>query len=271
MNMLIFSRGFEIFGISIKYYGIIVALGMCAGVIVACYNAKLRNLKSEDIYTLALYVLPLAIIGARLYYVIFSEHSYTFLEIFEIWKGGMAIYGGIIGGAIGVALFCTIHKKNFLELADVASVSLILGQCIGRWANFVNQEAFGYEVTNTAWQWFPFAVKIEALNEWHLATFFYESMCSLIIFVVLMILIRKIKQKGFIMSLYFIGYGLARMFVEGLRTDSLYIGSSGIRVSQLLSGLLVIFGIIMSVIIYTKHRKSVNNEKNSHIENNSIH
>ena len=124
--------GFSIFGLEIKFYGILIAIGMVLGVFVACKLAKYRKLRSDDIIVLALYVLPLAIVGARLYYVAFSEHSYTFWEVFQIWNGGMAIYGGVIGGAVGVVLYCLIHKKNFFDIADIAVVALILGQGIGR-------------------------------------------------------------------------------------------------------------------------------------------
>lgn len=161
-NLINMVNGFTIFGLEIKFYGIIIALGMLLGIIVATKNTKFRNLKADDIYTLALYVLPLAIIGARLYFVAFYDYDYTFWEIFDIKSGGLAIYGGVIGGAAGALLFCLIHKKKFLNISDVAVISLILGQGIGRWGNFFNQEAYGYEVTNKALQWFPYAVYIEA-------------------------------------------------------------------------------------------------------------
>lgn len=252
MNILLLINGFNLFGFEIKFYGIIIALGMLLGIIVAVYNVKYRGMQPDDIYTVALYALIPAIVGARLYYVIFSPYSYTFLEIFDIRGGGMAIYGGVIGGALGVLAYCLVHKKNFLKVADVASVSLILGQAIGRWGNFFNQEAYGYEVTNKALQWFPFSVFIESTSTWHMATFFYESFFNLIIFILLMILIRKLKEPGTIMSLYFICYGLVRVVVEGLRTDSLYLES--IRVSQLLSGLLIVAGIILLIIFKLKPR-----------------
>lgn len=247
MNTLNIVNGFNVFGLEIKFYGIIIALGMLLGIIVAVKNTKYRNLKADDIYTLALIVLPLAIIGARTYFCVFSSHSYTFWEFLDIRSGGMAIYGGVIGGAIGVLLYCLIFKKNFFDVADIAVVSLILGQAIGRWGNFFNQEAFGYEITNTAMQWFPFGVFIESTSTWHLATFFYESISNFAIFAILMILIRKIKLRGIVMASYFIGYGLVRVLIEGLRTDSLYWGV--FRVSQVLSGILVVVGIIIILLI----------------------
>ena len=150
--------GFKIFNFNIKFYGIIMAIAMLVGVIIACKNAKHRNLQADNIYTLALIILPLAVVGARLFYVLGANHSYTFWEIFKVWEGGMSIYGGIIGGAIGIVIYALIFKKNFFSLSDVACVSLILGQAIGRWGNFFNQEVYGFEVTNNAFKWFPFAV-----------------------------------------------------------------------------------------------------------------
>lgn len=252
------EKNFTIFGFSIAYYGVIIAVGMAIGVFLACKNAKYRGLKSEDIIILACYVLPLAIIGARLYYVIFSLDEFTnFWQIFNTRRGGMAIYGGVIGGAIGVMLYCLIHKKNFLDVADVVVPSLILGQIVGRWGNFINQEAYGYYIENSSARWFPIGVYIEECNQticdcggsgWHLATFFYESLWNLGIFIILLLLLRKNKTRlrGSLMCLYLIGYGAGRVWIEGLRTDSLYIGS--LRVSQFLSILLIIFGIVFIVV-----------------------
>ncbi len=255
--------GFSIFGLEIKFYGIIIALAMVLGVYVACKLAKYRNLKSDDIILLALYVLPLSIIGARLYYVIFSGHSYAFWEIFEIWNGGMAIYGGVIGGAIGVVLYCAIHKKNFIDIADIAVVALILGQGIGRIGCYFSSCCYGIEVTEPAFMWFPLSTKIDGV--WHLSTFFYESLCDFVIFFVFLWLFKnKVKTRGVMMSLYLICYGAVRCIIETFRGDSLYIGS--MKVSQLLSLILMIAGIILLIVIYTKKRKD--NESKYFVKNN---
>ena len=185
------SHSFFIFGLEITYYGFIIAIGMALGVLLACKNAKLRGLTSDDFVIAACYVLPLAIIGARLYYVIFSGQSYTFTEVFRIWDGGMAIYGGVIGGAIGVTLFCLIHKKNFLDVADVVAPSLILGQAIGRIGCYFAGCCYGIEVTNENLMWFPLSTQINGV--WHLSTFFYESLWDLAVFVILLVLLRKNK------------------------------------------------------------------------------
>lgn len=237
-----------IFGAEITYYGLIIAIGMALGVFVACKNAKFRGLVADDFVLAACYVLPLAIIGARLYYVIFSGESYSFAEVFRIWDGGMAIYGGVIGGAIGVALFCLIHKKNFLDVADVVAPSLILGQAIGRIGCYFAGCCYGIEVTNESLMWFPLSTQINGV--WHLSTFFYESFWNFLAFIILLILLRKDKYKlrGSSISLYFILYGTGRAWIEALRGDSLYIGA--IKVSQLLSILLVIVGIAFILINY---------------------
>ncbi len=256
MKNLLLIDGFDIFGINIKFYGILIALAMLCGVIVATFNAKFRDLKKDDIFTLALYCLPLAVLGARIHFVIsevISGYSYTFLEFLDIRQGGMAIYGGVIGGAFAVMLFCLIHKKNFLNVADVAVVSLILGQSIGRWGNFFNQELYGFAVTDPNFQWFPFAVYIDSLHAsmegWYLALFFYEFILNLAIFFTLHFLLRKVRIKGLISALYLILYGIVRLFLEGLRQPQFIMYYWGtIPVNQILSGILIFVGIILAII-----------------------
>ena len=260
MNEIILSipSGFNIGSLRINFYGLISALAYLMGVLFTMKNAKRRNFKPEDIITLACYVIPLAIIGARLYYVLFRLDHYTnFVDVFKIWEGGLAFYGGVIGGAIGVALYCLIHKKNFLALADIIAPALIIAQGFGRWGNFFNQEAYGNFIENPSQHWFPFAVFIEHCTQdgclcggsgWHQATFFYEFFWNMIGFVILQWLLIKVdfKKNGVVASLYFVIYGIGRTIIEGLRTDSLYLGS--LRVSQLVSIILIIVG--LSYIVY---------------------
>lgn len=244
-----FDSYFLFFGLHITYYGFIIAIGMAVAVFVACKNSKYRGLKADDLIIGACYVLPLAIIGARLYYVIFADHNFSFGEIFRIWDGGMAIYGGIIGGAIGVILFCAIHKKNFLDVADLAVPSLLLGQAIGRIGCYFAGCCYGVEVTDPNLMWFPLSTQIDGV--WHYSTFFYESLWDLLGFVVLMLVLRKsnLKNRGIVMCLYLIIYGAGRAWIEGMRGDSLYIGS--LKVSQVLSIILVIAGVItLTVLCY---------------------
>ena len=259
--LLSLPSGFNIGSLHIQFYGLLIASGMAIGVIIACLNAKKRGLNSNDILVLACYVLPFAVIGTRLAYVLFNLEKYTnFWDVFKIWEGGMAIYGGIVGGALGVICYCLIHKKNIFATADIVMPSVILGQAIGRWGNFFNQEAYGYPITDPNWQWFPFGVYIDhctqemctcgGLGHWHMATFFYEFLCNIIIFAILMILLRKlnIKENGVVMASYFVLYGSARAGIESLRTDPLMLGS--VRAAQLFSGIIIVLGVAFIVTTY---------------------
>ena len=252
---LAIPSGFYVFGYYVHFYGIISALAYFLGVVIVCCLAKKRGFKTDEIITLALYVIPLAIIGARIYYVLFRLDQYhSFLDVLKIWEGGLAFYGGMIGGGLGVGLYCLIHKKNFFALIDLIAVAMIFSQGLGRWGNFFNQEAYGTIVTNPNLQWFPFSVYIDAVSEWHLATFFYESMWNFMTFAVLITLLYKVqfKANGMIAAYYLIFYGTGRFFIEGLRTDSLYIGP--IRVSQLLSAIFVVLGIVYIVVNAVKNK-----------------
>lgn len=253
----LFVNGFTIFGIEIRFYGILIACAMLIAVFLVQHLAKKRGINPDDIVILALIVIPFAIIGARTYYCIFSETSYTFKTFWQIRNGGLAIYGGIIGGIVAILVFCAFKRdfKLVVKLFDIIVPALILGQAIGRWGNFFNQEAYGYVVTNPKWQWFPFAVKIETFvgYEWHLATFFYESMWNLIGFILLLFVFKKCKHTGTMTGVYLTYYGLGRLWIEGLRTDSLYLGP--LRVSQWLSAVLVVIGITILVYNYIKARK----------------
>ncbi len=254
----------------VSWYGVLVGTGFLAGLIVTVLQSHRRNIDPDFFFTLLLYVFPFAIIGARLYYVVFEwEQFHSFYDIIAIWNGGLAIYGGIIGGAIAVILACKIHKQSIIDTIDVIVPALILGQAIGRWGNFVNQEAYGVALHNTDWQWFPFAVDIEYCTQiaegctcggygWHLATFFYESMWNLIGFFVLSYLLKKVSIKGVLMGSYFIYYGVGRFVIEGLRMDSLYWGI--FRVSQVLSFVLIFVGVVMIVTLLILDRRK--NEKN---------
>ncbi len=201
----------------------------------------------------------MAIIGARVYYVAFEWESYAgdFLSIIAIWKGGLAIFGGVIGAVIGAIIFCKWRKVKLGDVLDIGAAPLILGQAIGRWGNFVNQEAFGAAVTDVSKQWFPLSVYIDKVHSvfnpdtaaweictqpWHQATFFYESMWNLLVFVILMLLRKKTKSRGSVFALYLVLYGAGRVVIEGMRTDSLWLIPGVVRVSQALSIALVILG-----------------------------
>ena len=265
MSMNLITNSFELFGLTINYYGLISAFGYLMGVVIVCLVAKKRGFTTDDIILLACYVIPLAIIGARIYYVLFSLDQFTsFWQVFEIWNGGLGFYGGLIGGTLGVILYCAIHKKNFLKLADIVVLGLVFGQGIGRWGNFVNQEAYGYYISDENLKWFPFGVYIEHCHQagcecpgygWHLATFFYEFMNNMIIFVILTVLLYKVKFKsdGIIGACYLIMYSFCRFIVEGLRTDSLYLGP--FRISQVLSIVFILCGVAYILYCYFRNKK----------------
>lgn len=258
--MINLVKGFTIFGLEVKFYGIIMALSMLIGILLACKLAPKRNLKSDDIFTLALIILPCAIIGARLFSVLGTEHNYTFWEVFKIWKGGMSIYGGIMGGAVGILIYCLIFKKDFLEVADIACIALILGQALGRWGNYFNQEVYGKLVTDSSWQWFPFAVLLEN-GEWHYALFFYESIINLAIFALLMLLIKNCNQKGYITATYLVSYGTIRFLLEPLRMEEFNLKLFGLKLSSMASVVAIVAGITIFVLVYTKQKWRKKNEK----------
>lgn len=250
MNRIAIENLFGIEGLNIAWYGIIITFGMILGALLAMYRAKKRNINPDIILDFVLLALPLAIVFARAYYVIFEWNSYSsnLSKIFAINEGGLAIYGGVIGGAFAALILCKAKKFPFLTLIDLVVPSLILGQVIGRWGNFINQEAFGNLVTSPDLQFFPFAVFIQSTGEWHQATFFYESMWNVVLLTVVLLLGSKRVKDGVLFSTYLVGYGMGRYWVEGLRTDSLYI-LPGIRVSQILSLVLVVVGIILLILI----------------------
>ncbi len=247
--MLSVIDGFYIGSLQIKFYGLIMALAMAIGVIVACLNAKKRGLKSNDILVLACYVLPLAVIGARIYYVLFSLDEFPdFVSVLRIWDGGLAIYGGVIGGALAIGLYCLIHKKNFFAVTDIAVPSLILGQALGRIGCYFSGCCYGIAVTNPSHMWFPFATMIDGV--WHYSTFFYESLWNFLVFAALMLILylgKNIHDRGIVTAAYFILYGIGRAMIETIRGDSLMLGS--LKVSQLLSILLIATGVIYITIV----------------------
>lgn len=258
--MLNLINGFTIFGLNIKFYGILMATAMLVGVLLACKFAKKRGMTADNIYMLALFILPLAILGARLVFVLGADRAYSFIEVFKIWEGGMSIYGGILGGALGVLLYCLVYKKSFLDVTDIACVSLILGQAIGRWGNFFNQEVYGHLVIDPSWQWFPFAVLLDN-GQWHYALFFYEFLINLVIFTVLVFLFKKTNKKGLVTGIYLISYGAIRFLLEPLRMAEYNLMLFGIKLSSLISVLSIVSGIVILVLIYTKSKRGKKVEK----------
>jgi phosphatidylglycerol:prolipoprotein diacylglycerol transferase len=255
MEYFALNPGFSLFGRHIAWYGLIMACAISIAVILCFVLARKRGLKSSDFVAPALWALPLAIIGARIMYVLFNPMgiTYSFVDALKIWEGGMSIWGGIVGGALGIALYCLIFKKNFLAYGDVIAPGLILAQSIGRWGNFINQEAYGWQVTDPRYFGLPFSVYIEAQGAYHLATFLYEASLNLIGFIVLIILLLKTKKRGLITSLYLMIYGVVRSIIEIYRTDPLMVGA--IKMSQLLSIISAVIGLGLFIYIFVRDYK----------------
>ncbi len=253
---------FHLGSIEVYWYGILIAFAIVLSVILAVKQAKSLNFPEGLVYDTILMIIPCAIIGARLYFVACNLDYYTKnpKAIFDLRSGGLAIYGGVILVFLGGLLMCYIRKIPFRELADYCVVYLPLGQAIGRWGNFFNQECFG---TNTTLPWGMTSSTIESYLRSSCPTlvstmpvhptFLYESLADLAIFFILLY-IRKHSKIPFETSCaYFALYGTARFFIEGLRTDSLYIGNTSIRTSQLLSLIFVI--VALAYIAYARTQK----------------
>lgn len=242
----------SIFGFAVHWYGLLIAAGVLAAVLLACAREKKLGLPEDTALNVALASVPAAILCARLYYVAFSWDYYAAnpAQIFNIRQGGMAIYGGVIGGVLAGYIYCRVKKLSFAAGLDLAAPSIALGQAVGRWGNFVNREAYGCAVLNPKLQFFPMAVQIE--GTWHYATFFYESVWCLLIVIFILAAEKKnfFRRRGDIFGAYMFLYGLERAFVEGLRTDSLMLGP--LRVSQVLSLLAVI---AVAVLLAKRKRK----------------
>ena len=227
----------RLFGV-ISIYGLLIACAMALSVYLCSKQEKRLGLPKDVTYDLALWVIPAGVIGARLYYVAFQWEVYRQnpLSILYIWEGGLAIYGGVIGGALAVFAFSRLKNIPFGKLADMIAPALIPSQAIGRWGNYFNGEAYGRLIENPALQVFPLAVNVD--GAWHMATFFYESAWDFLGFLVLWLNRKKTTASGNLFLLYLVWYGLGRAFIEGLRTDSLMLGP--LRVSQVLSAALCV-------------------------------
>lgn len=228
---------FSINGFDIRWYGIIIALGVTAALILANFNCKVKKFNFEKLLDTFLIAFPFAIIGARIYYVIFEfeDYRYNLIDIFNIRQGGLAIHGGVILGLAAAYIYTRKKKYDFLFMADIAAPSLILGQAIGRWGNFFNGEAHGGPVTYEFIQRFPLFIQKGMYLDgvYYHPTFLYESIWNLCVCLILIYLLRKTLKKGSVIFAYIGLYSLGRFFIEGLRTDSLMLG--GVRVAQLVS------------------------------------
>lgn len=267
------NNSISIFGFRIAYYGIIIGFGMLCGLFLACFDYKRRGKNPEFITDFALYAIVLSIIGARLYYVAFEWEYYGAhpLKILNLREGGLAIYGGVIAAVLTCFGYTRYHKVSFFDIGDSGVIGLIAGQAIGRWGNFFNAEAFGGYTDSL----FAMRIKESIVNPSMInaevaahtildngvsyiqvhPTFLYESVWNLCVLVVLLLSGPRKKFEGQIFYEYLVGYGLGRFFIEGLRTDSLLLWGTNIAVSQALSGVLVVVGLVMILYHLRKIRR----------------
>ena len=235
------SRALTLGPVTINWYGLIIACGLLLAVLYACRRSKQFGLKSDDLIDGVLFIVPFAIICARLYYCIFQWDSYKKnpIEILYIWNGGLAIYGGVIGAAIGIFVLAKVKKIKVGAVLDITSLGFLIGQSIGRWGNFFNREAFGVETD--AFLRMGLTNAYTGKVTYYHPTFLYESVWNAIGFVLIHHLSKKRKYDGQVALMYLAWYGLGRTFIEGLRTDSLYLGS--LRVSQILAAITCFGGV----------------------------
>lgn len=265
-------KSFEIFGIEIALYGVVIAIGMLLAIMLAAYVAKKSGQNPELYWDLALVALVFGVLGARIYYVIFSWDSYKndLLSIFNIREGGLAIYGGIIGGFLAMFIFSRVKKQRYILMADTVVPGIALGQIIGRWGNFFNREVFG-EYTDSL---LAMRLPIEAVRKSDISpsiaahieeginyiqvhpTFLYEGLWNLMILLLMMWLWKHKRFDGEVALLYFGGYGLGRFWIEGIRTDQLHIGNTGIAVSQLLGILLFVAAVVVEIVMLMRIKKA---------------
>ena len=262
------KQALELGPLSIHLYGLIIAVGLMLAVIYACKRCRQFGLTADDLTDGVLWIVPLAIVCARLYYCIFEWDSYKEnpIEILYIWNGGLAIYGGVIGAALGILLFARLKKVKVGAVLDITSLGFLIGQSIGRWGNFFNREAFGAETDSFLRMGLykrvldnGSIINSSTVTYYH-PTFLYESLWNAAGFVLLHFLSKKRKYDGQIALGYLAWYGLGRTFIEGLRTDSLYLGQ--FRVSQLLAAVTCFCGVALLMFFAFRQHDPANLQAN---------
>lgn len=265
-------KSFSVFSFTIAFYGVIIAVGVMCGVLLAAHVAKQERLDADLIWDFAIYAIIFSIIGARVYYVVFSWDRYRndLLGVFNLRNGGLAIYGAVIAAFLTLWIYCRKKKQSFLQLADICVPGLVLGQVIGRWGNFTNREVFGeYTDSLLAMRLPAQMVRAGDISETiaaHMAegtnyiqvhpTFLYESLWNLALLVLLLLYRKHKKFEGEQWLLYLGGYGLGRAWIEGIRTDTLFIPHTTIAVSQVLA--VVLFAVALTADIYIRYRLGKN-------------
>lgn len=266
------GKSISIFGFDIAYYGIIIGVGMLCGIAMAVHEAKRTGQNPEMYYDFALCAIVSAIVGCRIYYVAFewSYYSQHPLEIFNLRQGGLAIYGGIIGGFICMIIFSKIRKASLLLMADTVVPGLLIGQIIGRWGNFFNREAFGgytdslfamqikrtqVSQSNITHDIIKHIVDIDGVSYIQVhPTFLYESLWNVIVLLIILFYTKKKKYDGQLFLIYLLGYGAGRFWIEGLRTDQLLILGTQVAVSQVLSATVAIAAAVIMIVMFKKKK-----------------
>ncbi|WP_304340747.1 prolipoprotein diacylglyceryl transferase [Metaclostridioides mangenotii] len=242
---------FSLFGIDVMWYGILMAAGMMAAIIIALKESKRVGIDEDDVINIAIIAIPVGLICARVYYVVFnwSDYAGNFMEMINVRGGGLAIHGGLIGGILAGFLYTKFKKMNFFKTADSVMLGMPLAQAIGRWGNYINGEAHGGP-TDLPWGIMVDGIKVHP-------TFLYESVWNLCVFAFLVLTRKKKKYEGQIIVNYIVLYSLGRFFIEGLRTDSLMFGP--LRMAQAISLIGIIGGVIAH--FYLSNKSKVNKEE----------
>lgn len=265
-------KSFSIFGFEIAFYGLIIGVGVLAGILLAAHVAKISGQNPDTYWDFAIYAVIFSVIGARIYYVVFAWDYYKddLLSIFNTRRGGMAIYGAVIGAFLTLFIYCRIKKQNALLMGDTAIAGLILGQAIGRWGNFMNREVFGEYYDGLLSMQLPVAaVRARDITEniaSHIPaganyinvhpTFLYESLWNLLVMVLILLWRKHKKFDGELCLIYFGGYGLGRFVIEGIRTDTLFIPGTAVPVSQVLSLIMAVFAVAVDVTVRVRLKKT---------------
>lgn len=254
---------FDIGPLTIYWYGVIIAAGAFIGLYLATKESDRLGLQKDLMVDMIVFAIPISIIFARIYYVIFEWDRYIggpWWDVFAIWEGGIAIHGALIGAVLTAIVYARVKKVSFWQLADIAAPSLILGQAIGRWGNFMNQEAHGGPLSETTYNSFHQYLPDFIMNQmcidgvmYH-PTFLYESFWNIVVLILLLVLRRKNPLRGEVFISYLMAYSVGRFFIEGMRTDSLYFGP--FRVAQLISVAIILIGI--AVIVYRRKTGKAN-------------
>lgn len=243
----------------VSWYALLIVGAIVIGYFLCSREAQRKGLPEDTVIDFCLYAIPLGIVFARVYYVLFRFNTYSgnWAEAFNIREGGLAIYGGIIGGLIAARIVSRKHGFPTMTLLDIVAPALVLGQAIGRWGNYINMEAYGLRIPEEALQFFPFAVQIPVGDVWywHMATFFYEFCWDLIVFIALLCVRRHAHTRGDVFCWYLLLYCSGRTVIEGLRDDSLTFISDFVRISQVLSAL-VAFGVVVYFFVRIRDRIS---------------